>query len=648
VLSEWRAASLAARAERDGSRRWRPRRADRAWRILEQAGDSGDRTAIDAVWQSWCRVRDDRRWQLLIRWRGLPALARDVLAAATDPARTAQDRAALASFCARHGLAVAPAGETERVLFYALTGQFDQCRAVDPDASMLAVGYQAAGEPARAALRQALADSGDMDLVRVIAARPRDQDQGRAAAPAADAERAYLIGELARRRDWDRLWRLVPDFPLTDAVAAVQRLTADWRPGAEAGRRLLALLAAADPARIQEAATPAITRLTMVRGLEWIAYPRVAADGSAIVMSCRSRTPFGRSRLWYELPSGRRLPGPRAAELDRSLGVVPVRDGFMVAESHRLLHRTGTAGERPRDVTPAGLRLADGAGAIICVASEPHQGLISLVVQRAPGVPDDLFVLGPDYEPVGHVSVPVADGLLTVWIAFCGPGLLITRHGDTRDYLGRLDIYQARRLRSWRVGPDIAAEGETELPPGNSPSVWVRPLPVAGLIEIYSFQSHRYLDARSFQPAQVPVCLSRAFRGGMDGRYSGMELTPDGSHAVKWTATVFDPEDPHYLLLSEIEVHDLQRQHVSELLRRPLADFRPADLEALAGTAIPACRSAVDVGGLSLLRDCLEWRFGAEIQIAGASSPGPLATDGDDDIALSPAPPPVTDGDGQC
>src|SRR5262249_44283101 len=124
--------------------------------------------------------------QVLTRLRNPGDLAEAVFAAAVDPARDAGSRAALGAFCARHGMS--PDDDVRQVLFYALTGQHERLRAADSGGTLLAVAYLAAAPPTRAALRAALAD---------------------------------LACQLAARGDWERLWRLVRDLPLAEAVAAM-------------------------------------------------------------------------------------------------------------------------------------------------------------------------------------------------------------------------------------------------------------------------------------------------------------------------------------------------------------------------------------------------------------------------------------------
>ena len=83
-----------------------------------------------------------------------------------------------------------------------------------------------AGPGTRAALREAIAGSGDLDLVHVVAAAGRP---GRFAELTGD-ERQYLITQLAARGEWGLLWQFVLDLPLAEAVTAVRRFGVGWRP----------------------------------------------------------------------------------------------------------------------------------------------------------------------------------------------------------------------------------------------------------------------------------------------------------------------------------------------------------------------------------------------------------------------------------
>jgi len=172
VLSAERAARLARLVTRQRSDGSRSARAWRAWQSLAEAGDRGDQNAIGAVWQAWLRDPGDELWEALTRWREPGLLADEACRAAIDQRRTPGERAAIQAFCARRGLA--PRDDTQRALFYVLTGQPAEYWAADPDGSRLAAGYQSADEPTRATLRRVMADDSDLDLPRVLAGHRPD------------------------------------------------------------------------------------------------------------------------------------------------------------------------------------------------------------------------------------------------------------------------------------------------------------------------------------------------------------------------------------------------------------------------------------------------------------------------------------------
>jgi hypothetical protein len=241
VLSQREAARLA----RDSELAPGSRHAQAALRRLAEAGDSGDRAAIDAVWRSWCRAPDDARWDLLLRWRDATKLTEAACTAALLQLAGAGEtgsRLPRAAFCVARGLA--PADPVDRALFYLLTGQQAQHRAADPDGVLTARGYAAADAHSRRMLRQALADAGSLDLMRVIAGsgvRTR----------LAPAEWEYLASQLRSRLDWDGLWQVVRDMPIAEAAGWAARFGDGWRPAGERDRALFGLLREADPGQVR-------------------------------------------------------------------------------------------------------------------------------------------------------------------------------------------------------------------------------------------------------------------------------------------------------------------------------------------------------------------------------------------------------------
>jgi hypothetical protein len=111
-----------------------------------------------------------------------------------------------------------------------VTGQPAQCRAVDPDGTLLAAAYDAGTPAERERLRSVLALHRDFDLVRIVVGERRRL--------LSSDERDYLVERLAGRGDWDRLWQLIQDLPLGAAIEAAPRFGA-WRPADPRAKDLL-------------------------------------------------------------------------------------------------------------------------------------------------------------------------------------------------------------------------------------------------------------------------------------------------------------------------------------------------------------------------------------------------------------------------
>lgn len=182
------------------------------------------------------QLTDRGDWARL--WRLVPLMRAVDLFCATAVQADTPDAVA---FCLTHHLA--PADAAERAAFFLRTGQHEQYRALDPDGALLAAHYRDAPTEERSALREAMTRLGGIDVLRVLAGqRHRDGD----VASLNHKERAYLTGQLTRRRDWDRLWPLTVLLPLADAVRVVHAF-GDWRPSGEDDRRMFETLLAAGP-----------------------------------------------------------------------------------------------------------------------------------------------------------------------------------------------------------------------------------------------------------------------------------------------------------------------------------------------------------------------------------------------------------------
>jgi hypothetical protein len=137
----------------------------------------------------------------------------------------------------------------------------------------------------------------------------------------------------------------------------------------------------------------------------------------------------------------------------------------------------------------------------------------------------------------------------------------------------------------------------------------VRPLP--GLRKVAVFPGYTtFLDADTLTRAATPPGLEHA----------GPHVSPCGNYAAI----------PRYADdFTDIEVRDLRLGEIAGLVSRPLASARPTDLQAVADAAALDVPSEVSEA-ISLLRACLEQRFGADITI-GRGAPQRTG----DDIGLS-------------
>ena len=292
----WRLAGLAAR-RRDNGRR--PLRARLAWWRLARAARRGDPIAAHAAWQTWLDGPDEARLEAMARRQPPPGAADDAFTAVTDKKTTSGDRRLIGALCTRLG--VMPGDPVRRALFYVLTGQREQRRALDPDGALLAGGYQTLGWEAKGALREMLAGSGDLDLVRVLARR--DGADGRARLGWSEAE--FVLAELAGRRDRHGMWRALQHLPLDEAVAAIRRFRGRWRPADGSDRMLFDLLKQARPAAVRDARSALTWLRPAVRcyeGPDDIECCSFSPDGQHLAVSMHGPVPanhgYGQGRVW--------------------------------------------------------------------------------------------------------------------------------------------------------------------------------------------------------------------------------------------------------------------------------------------------------------------------------------------------------------
>lgn len=124
---------------------------------------------------------------------------------------------------------------------------------------LLAAAYRRAPATDQAALREALATGGDLEILRRVAITG-----GSAWVPwVTAAEWHGLTARLAAGHDWAGLWGLAKELPVLDAAIAVAAIDGAWQPGSHHERTLFTLFAGADPAVL----APAREALLQIPGL---------------------------------------------------------------------------------------------------------------------------------------------------------------------------------------------------------------------------------------------------------------------------------------------------------------------------------------------------------------------------------------------
>ncbi|TYB45638.1 hypothetical protein [Actinomadura chibensis] len=618
-------------------------------------------SALNVLWNEWLTVPSPGAGDALLRW-GRPATAgrsvprtvvavgndRDVLLRAPNRAalldeivraddhplhdiavakfhalrdrvltdqlceRALADHAA-ARFCAAHRLA--PSDPVRRALFYLLTGQPEQLRALDPDAGLLSLAYAAAPAGDRARVRDAMLTAGDLDLVRVIVG---DDRRARVTAmPAAEAR--YLAERLAERRDWPALWALVQDLPVTAAIELV-RLFDGWLPRTDEERRLFGLLRAADPAEVA-------TGAASLGGLRRTAVPQA------------SLLFHGRVNDVSFAPDG---PFLAVAGMTKAAGVFDLRTAELVARYDafnssvgRVLHLgdgTLIAGEQPNHgqaecrllrCSPGRVReLHTTSGAVTSLALTRRDGSFAAATRTG-----DLLLGAPGGKPRVRPLAQLGLGRRQ-WPR------LITAHRDS----GRIALLG----RSVHV-LDAAAEGATTLFPGTS-------LVHAEFLDAETMVCARQDGTITRAPlgtaqdaANVPAAGTRVpgFAGlGVQDRTGrvivadgegdlhllrGAELAAAGVLAAprpgKPTSLTLSP-DGEFLALGHrdgrVDLYDLRLQTVPELIRHPVADLVPRDLALVDAFAAEPGVDGAARAALDLLRACLEHRFRFDVELGAA------------------------------
>jgi hypothetical protein len=279
-------------------------------------------------------------------------------------------------------------------------------------------------------------------------------------------------------------------------------------------------------------------------------------------------------------------------------------DGFVVAARDRVFYGTAT-GTRLADITPPGLRLSE-RDLVRRLVSEPHAGRVAFVIVRLDlDAPNDVVVLGPDFSAIA-VQPPVPPAYSGM-VGFCGPGRLITYELYRTPLMG---------LRSWEVtSSGIRSESMTRL--RHSP--FFRVLSPLRLVIRYDevapgqFAETALLDAATLQQVARPAALTC-----LPARMTGLPAVSRDGRCVAFRSG-------H----GKLEVHDLLREKVSELIQRPLGDFGPADAAAVTELAGYG-EGGTSLAAIGLLQACLGYRYGSDVGIG--LSPGTIPGD---DITLA-------------
>jgi hypothetical protein len=541
------------------------RRARRAWRILKDAADRGDDVALDVMWRVWLRRLDDEIWESVARWRPERRLAADAIAAATDPALDTSRRYAIGSFCVRCG--IVPDGDAERALFFAMAGQPEQRRAADPEGSGLAAAYRLAGEPVRVALRKELADSGDLQLLRVV------------------AERA-----------------LGRDMRVTEIVAGMSRFGEGWRPPGGMSEILRRVDPAVVAAGYEALAAADVTRIQSNLGAVRAGGLSADALRLAVVTDDWLITTF-------DVPSGAvtgeyRAPGPVA---------------LCYAGDTLVAWSSGRRGSRL-------LRVTDGALTPSWGAAMPDPVAVTSVIGTAGGlaVASGRRVTFHDADGENNAALDLQDRPLLMATGQDGLLAVVTAGRD-------LAVYDAQDLEHIRmIGQRRTLDAVNEVcvcAPGRVVTSELRQM-VLWRADDAGVEPFRYVDGYvNRNPVAVPQAHAVAVRillsqvvfhdtdtlavredppWVMEKRADMLWGSSDGrSWALARSGRIAVFTDPHPVLA---------------VADRAPAEWTVADLATV--------RTALDGGTLppgarpfaGLLRDCLDWRLGAEVRVTRAGT----------------------------
>jgi hypothetical protein len=536
----------------------------------------------------------------------------------------------IGEFCTGRGLA--PADQIQRAQFYLLTGQAAQLRAADPDGRLLAAAYQAAAEQPRAAMREALAGAGGLDLARVIGG------QRSPAAGLTPMERSYLTAQLSGRRDWPGLWRLIRDLPLADAVGAARMIGDGWRPPDDHGREMLRRLAGTDPSEIGRARDALLAPIAVSIELDDApTHGAFSPDGRQLLVAMTNdREQYSGCRV-FDLPGGtlvERHDFPGSAPPG---GLVHLGDAFLVvgrrvdagvwelvryAEgSPHVIHwrqwpvtalpyRSGFVVLEEEHPGRCRLELRDAAGRILGqqTLNLGDQASVNGGFHAAVDAGSGLLVIGAKYLWIvaaddGHVVASNPLPTMTGSVCFTGPGTGIVAIADINGWVrtglitdGQLRPGLWKYVRAGRPCDLVAVPrwGELAMLVGGAPVTYLSALTLG----------------KSDREREFAGSLAVGLWGSADGRSHALGRWV-GGHGV---AQVMWGGDPDVTALADRPMGSMSLGHLS-LVQTALRG-------SLCGLAARPF--------LVLLQECLRQRLAMDVALGG-TRPAASATD----IALS-------------
>jgi hypothetical protein len=564
------------------------KRVQKAWQRLRAAAEAGEQDAVDALREAWLRDGRDETWAYAGQW----CPPEVVFAAAVDPARSAEARAVLGEYCARHDLV--PENAYERVVFFVLTGAVERYEATDPDGTLLAGAYRGADDMTRDALRRMMVATGGLDTVRVIAGHPGG---------ALSAEEAnHVAGQLALTREWDRLWRLVPAMPVASAMWAAS-LFEDWRPAGETDRAYFDRLVATDPDALAALDQAAVTELDAPYDERSPFTASFTPDGAEVLVR-------GHDVRLFAVPGGDLVARFPDTDERLALGAGTIvhigrdRDGLAVMRTvagrpPEILSRCGTY---PRiAATPTGFVVQENGtlwrGGLLAWTGPiqlPFGATATLTaVDRTTGTlafsldAGDVVLLDARLRVLAKTVLGTSSSVLAV----CGPGTVLVWNEFSPH------------LASWRrdggsLVPSAVADVDADM--------W--PVPVLGQVAARRDGVLTWLDGDTLTEVTGPPGLA-----GQDRTV--VAFSPDGM-----LAAVADD--------GWFAVHHLGLHRLAALTDRALTEAWPTDLDLVTTLAelplSPQARDAVE-----LLRAGLTHTIGTDIALGGAGM-----TVHEDDIAL--------------